>query len=98
MFYLSKMSRKFCELYQLQDHIRKHEQLDVKEINKKAFISNDKLLVENADNICDYCGKKDKPYQCQYCGKGYKQSFNLQTHLRIHTGDKHYQCWKKISL
>ena len=58
-FTCQKCQESFCELYQLQDHIRKHEQLDVKERNQKiGFISNNKLLVENPDNMCEYCGKK----------------------------------------
>ena len=69
-------------MHQLQDHIRKHEQLDVKGRNhKKELISNNELLVENADNMCDYYGKK---FFCQS---------SLRTHVRyIHTGDNPYQC------
>ena len=53
-FTCQKCRESFCELYQLQDHIRKHEQLNVNGRNhKKELISNDKLLVENPDNMCD---------------------------------------------
>jgi uncharacterized Zn-finger protein len=27
-----------------------------------------------------------KPYKCEICGKGFSQNFNLQTHIRTHTG------------
>ena len=80
-FTCQKCQESFCELYQLQDHIRKHEQLDVKGRNKKRLISHDKLLVDsNPDIMCDYCGKK---FSCQS---------SLRTHLHIHAGDKPYQC------
>ena len=80
-FTCQKCQESFCELYQLQDHIRKHEQLDVEGRNKKRLISHDKLLVDNnPDIMCDNCGKK---HSCQS---------SLRTHLCIHTDDKTYQC------
>ena len=30
----------------------------------------------------------DRPYKCDVCGKGFKQSHNLNSHKKIHTGDQ----------
>lgn len=29
----------------------------------------------------------EKPYKCNVCGKGFIQSNNLATHMKIHTGN-----------
>ena len=42
-------------------------------------------------HLCIYNG--DKPYQCQYCRKGFNDNNNLQKHLHIHNfiSEKYYQ-------
>lgn len=31
-------------------------------------------------------------YKCIYCGKCFHQSYDLQRHIRVHTGEKPYKC------
>ncbi len=35
---------------------------------------------------------QERPFQCNYCEKGFKQKCNLRTHERRHLGEKPYRC------
>ena len=34
----------------------------------------------------------DRPFKCEFCGKGFLEKFQLQNHINIHTGEKPYLC------
>lgn len=34
----------------------------------------------------------ERPYICDICGMAFRQSTDMRSHRRIHTGDKHVLC------
>ena len=36
--------------------------------------------------------EEEKPYRCDYCGKGFMLKHDFSKHVKIHTGEKAYKC------
>ncbi|XP_006903401.1 PREDICTED: zinc finger protein 540-like [Elephantulus edwardii] len=46
--------------------------------------------LNNVDSIGSSWG--ERPYECKECGKAFRKSGDLSSHLRVHTREKPYMC------
>ena len=96
---------KASEVFEINMHVnendlnQKDESKSLKEIDNKCytFVANDKncdsgiyLTLENKEIVVELT--KKRPYQCTICQKAFQNSNNLESHIKIHTGEVPFEC------
>ncbi|XP_061192798.1 zinc finger protein 91-like [Saccostrea echinata] len=76
----------FMRLWHLKRHIITHKDEKPNKCNEKAFNQSRQLQRHLGLHT------SEKRYQCDVCGKLFKEKGTLMIHMRIHTGYKPYKC------
>ena len=64
-------------------------------IERQSMTINQKLMgsiISESSNKMRFFFFAGRVYPCEYCGKEFNKSYNLKTHIRVHTGERPYTC------
>ena len=85
-----KCHQTFSELYQLQDHIRRHENVTAQQSEEKKEENKQQICPSEMDGS-EQDTSDDDDSICIFCGKTFSRSY-LTIHLRTHTQQKRFEC------
>ena len=106
VFKCFKCHQTFSHLYQLQDHIRRHEAITIQQWEDTQQESQSDLDSSSLDEPretktvnkysvtnCHFSqAQSQMPFEYQHCGKGFRTNGELKTRIRAHIGEKPYKC------